>query len=469
MPGRTLLRRIRIGALQQGDEGVLVVGVIIAKRQSRSFAGKDGHTRFVAEMTIRDSPQDWINVTLWMANEVLAEALDANYHVGDVVEIAQPKVQLKESEPKFSPTVSSPFQLTFSDPPSSIMKHPERRPDLQRLLQVPTKSLAYFCTLADIHTNPHIQAGNEVDLLGAIRAVGPTRKFKTKGRPEAKEREVREIRLFDQLSSNLILKLWDFEWIHMADDWTPTQDILFLADVRVDKDDFRQCKVVTATSRTIIAINPNIEEAKHLATYARHANFSLGAQVERSVSTIDYQTIRKVSNIVTLQDLTNTGGISGESDFPSIVFGYITKMDLDGDVGKIVHLRCSECHSIIPVATKLCSNIDCQAFNDHNFVQRQTPKWNLKMDVSDSTGTLENCRVDGDAATRLVGKIEEFVDLSEADKTSLKWRHFIQPVKLWLVILLPNMDRARSSTVILNWNPVTLDEFAKDTPIPPIQ
>lgn len=119
------------------------------------------------------------------------------------------------------------------------MKHPERRPDLLRLLQVPTKSLAYFCTLADIQNNPHILAGNEVDLLGAIRAVGAARKFKTKGRPEAKEREVREIRLFDQMSSNLILKLWDSEWIHMAENWIPTQDILFLADVRVDKDDFR--------------------------------------------------------------------------------------------------------------------------------------------------------------------------------------------------------------------------------------
>lgn len=75
----------------------------------------------------------------------------------------------------------------------------------------------------------------------------------------------------------------------------------------------------------------------------------------------------------------------------------------------------------------------------------------------------------GDAATRLVGKIEEFVGLSDEDKTSLKWRHFIQPVKVWLVILLPNVDRSRSSTVILNWEPVGFDELAKDTPIPPIQ
>lgn len=48
--------------------------------------------------TVRDSPDDVINVTMWMGQD-LASDYDENYHIGDVVELVNVRVQLKDHSP----------------------------------------------------------------------------------------------------------------------------------------------------------------------------------------------------------------------------------------------------------------------------------------------------------------------------------------------------------------------------------
>ena len=62
---------------------------------------------------------------------------------------------------------------------------------------------------------------------------------------------MRDVRLFDQTADSLLLKLWDSEFLRMADDWLPREVILFLADARIDWDDYRSSFVLTATSKTV--------------------------------------------------------------------------------------------------------------------------------------------------------------------------------------------------------------------------
>lgn len=42
-------------------------------------------------------------------------------------------------------------------------------------------------------------------------------------------REMREVIVFDRTHSFTSIKLWDFDWIHLADDWQPkkTVNIIF--------------------------------------------------------------------------------------------------------------------------------------------------------------------------------------------------------------------------------------------------
>ena len=71
---------------------------------------------------------------------------------------------------------------------------------------------------------------------------------------------IREVRLFDQTGDCLTLKLWDRELIRLSSEWMPRENVLFLADVRIDYDSWKGCMVVTATGRTVITVNPDTTE-----------------------------------------------------------------------------------------------------------------------------------------------------------------------------------------------------------------
>ena len=48
----------------------------------------------MAVFVVRDTADDFINVTAWI-NEEFSKHLDDDYHIGDIVEIGQPKIDLK--------------------------------------------------------------------------------------------------------------------------------------------------------------------------------------------------------------------------------------------------------------------------------------------------------------------------------------------------------------------------------------
>ncbi len=49
---------------------------------------------------VRDSPDDFANVTLWLERDT-ADEYDSLYHVGDVVQLSNPKVVAKDpSDPQ---------------------------------------------------------------------------------------------------------------------------------------------------------------------------------------------------------------------------------------------------------------------------------------------------------------------------------------------------------------------------------
>lgn len=98
--------------------------------------------------------------------------------------------------------------------------------------------LKFIFSLDEVEHNPRVMIGSTVDVLCAVRNVAPVKKFpsKTAGGSETK---LREVKIFDETANSVILKLWNSEWIDMAEKWNPMKDILHLADVRVDKDKFR--------------------------------------------------------------------------------------------------------------------------------------------------------------------------------------------------------------------------------------
>lgn len=79
--------RTTLKNLSPNTENALIVGVIIAKQRPRKFQdsnpGSNGKDRGVWNFTLRDSPNDWINATLWAASDYVFH-LDTKFQIGDV-------------------------------------------------------------------------------------------------------------------------------------------------------------------------------------------------------------------------------------------------------------------------------------------------------------------------------------------------------------------------------------------------
>ena len=64
----------------------MIVAIVINRSTPRQIVHKnDGKERWVTIFTIRDSPVDMINLTVWSGKED-AISLEENFHVGDIVE-----------------------------------------------------------------------------------------------------------------------------------------------------------------------------------------------------------------------------------------------------------------------------------------------------------------------------------------------------------------------------------------------
>ena len=353
------IKKCQIGALKPGNNDFIVVALVINKPDPRKVVmRKDGGERWVSVFTLRDSPSDMINLTVWSSGEEAAK-LKEEFKVGMVVEVVKPKVLSRDVSGgrDFNPQVTSPFQLSFQEGRSTLCPHLADVPSLTQLLNVPSKASSTFLSVNDIVTNSGALKGHYVDMLGAVRKVGEVSRFTRK--QDGQEGGVRHVRLFDQTADSLLLNLWDSEFLRMADDWLPREVILFLANARIDWDDYHSSYTLTATSKTVsatlcvrtsinkkylpqvITVNPDTPEAAALVRYAQLADFSPSARLDQFVASAPLSSFNRVVNVVGVQDMQENVVAASESLVPVVVYGFLTQLDLDSD--DAISLRCGRC------------------------------------------------------------------------------------------------------------------------------
>ena len=234
-----VVRKLPIGALQPGNNNAMIVGIIIGKSGPKKVVMKrDGTDRWVTTFTLRDSPSDLINLTVWSGREE-SLCLKKSFHIVEVVEVVRPRIQQRDltgRDNNFHPTVTSSFHLMFQEGKTILAPFLGVTEQYINLLRIPSKGSAAFLSISDIVTNSGSLKGHFVDILAAVRSVGVERKIMGKEGEFDEDRGVREVRLFDQTHDCLLLKLWDSQLIRMAEEWIPRENILFLADVRIDYD-----------------------------------------------------------------------------------------------------------------------------------------------------------------------------------------------------------------------------------------
>ncbi|XP_071450719.1 meiosis-specific with OB domain-containing protein [Hetaerina americana] len=478
------VRKVPISELGPGINNAMIIAVIIAKQTPRKIASKrnPGTERAVWSFTLRDTPYDFINASYWGSIENV-NSIANGLHVGDVVEVMNAKVNMRQggdSEERFQPSVTSPFQLILSENQSTIqLQRPvdefdaETYNNLIQLLHIPTKAPSCFLTIADVLASGTSMGTEFIDLLVAVARVGPVKNIKTK---DGRDIECREVIVLDQTNSSLTIQLWESDLIIQAGNWRPRHTVLFLADVRLAWNAFHRKMGVSIFSRTIVTENPDTTEANILREYAFSAPIAPSAVLDHIASTIsDASSIRVVMSVqqVIKKALKNSSAEGDspmqhenteDSQFSCLIYCFVTELDLDG-VTRVILNRCSKCQTTLTEGFQgLCPNADCPVGSGLDFSKPETI-FDIRVTLSDHTGSLPGCRLIDKNAEKVLGcSVTTFQHLTPTEKTSLKWRLLLERCAARILVLKASPQRRTPLISLLFCEPADPAEVAARCP-----
>ncbi|KAJ8952495.1 hypothetical protein NQ318_003291, partial [Aromia moschata] len=370
------LQKINIRGLDPNLENVLIVGVIIAKQRPKKFLDTKAAVetyKAVWNFTIRDSIQDYINVTYWSSSEAVFQAND-KFHTGDVVEVINPKItvrKINDHGEQFRPMVTSPFSLSLSER-SAIVKHDGDNRYYLKLLKYPTKPIAGFLPLRDIHNRGDSIKDTYVDILAAVRGLSSIRTVTTKNNENL---QVRTVEVFDHTSPSLKINLWE-------------------PDLIASGRRLRGRFVVKATGRTIVTENPDGRETQLLLNYAKTAPIETFEIIDQLLTALpNPNTIQDVMSVKQVQDKINyflQENKSGTKQFTALLYAFVTNLDLDG-LSRTLLMKCGHCK--MPMNGSTCDNSECPT-------------------------VFENAIAEPEA--------REFSSMSDEHKCKLKWRYLME-------------------------------------------
>ena len=467
-----MTRKFPIGALQPGCPNAMIVAVIINKSDPRRIISKkDGQERWVTTFTLRDSAVDIINLTVWSCRED-ALSLKQNYHIGQVMELVRPRIQQIEAgarDKKYSPVVTSWLSLVFVEGKSMLNPYLGDPAPYYPLLRLPTKRAFAFLSVHDILTNLALK-GHYVDILAAVRSVGLEKVFPAR-EGDLGDKSYREVRLFDQTGDCLILKLWDSELIQLSSDWIPREHVLFLADVKIDWDNYRGSACVVTNSRTIITVNPDTKEVEGLLRHAQLVDFSPVSRLDQFVTSLDPSQVTRVANVTMVEQMLTSGGASKDSSLAAVkVYGYITRFDIDCPEAVTLHCGCCSLglRQDLHTGDYLCVNMECGDFSKRR-QERSSPcmKYGVRADLSDETGTITGIKMSQALLESRLGAPGEFIKLSDMTRTGYKWSVMLRPLKVILAMVLPTSDSRAGHCMVVDMMPATLEEITVKMPSPP--
>ncbi|XP_058650690.1 meiosis-specific with OB domain-containing protein isoform X3 [Onychostoma macrolepis] len=430
-----------------------VVGVIIGKTDSRGFPDRKnaGSERFTFSFTIKDSPEHFINVSAW-GNEEYIQGLSSRFQIGDcassvLVVIENPLVVTKdyEKEERFCPSTPSTYRLLLTETHSSIRicSDLETEARILPLFHMPIKDSRDFYSLGDITANGESLDGRIINILAAVQSIGEE-KFFTKS--DGRKGQRLEIKLFDDTGKSFPFVCWDKETIRLAQTLTQRETVLFIADARITLDSFRNCMIATATSKTIITLNPDTAEANQLYTCIRELIEAGGLDDQDILSGDDVQ-LDSISDVLTVEKLKARSQEHAEV-FHCIIFGFITSLELNSSISKVIRKRCAKCKFRINEESQTCSNDACP--NQGQQLQA-TEGFDLLVDISDHTGTVQSCNLAGTVAEKTLGcKTEEFLHLSESQRMTLKWQFLLERCKIYLKVFTSARSRSGMRARILS-------------------
>ncbi|KAG7226446.1 hypothetical protein INR49_013858, partial [Caranx melampygus] len=375
-----------------------VAGIIIGKTDVKSFPDRKniGSDRFTFGFTIRDSHDFFINVTAWGNGSYINE-LSSSLTVGDCVTIENPLVTNKDPEKgdRFCPTTPSHYRLLVAEAHSQVLlcADTDTIDRLLPLMHQPAKDPADFYSLGDIEANGQQLDGTVINILAAVKSIGEPKQFTTS---DGRKGQRLEVKLFDDSVSSFPLVCWDREVIQLVQTWIPKETVLFIADAKISFDSFRSGMAATVNSKTIITVNPDTREASLLFSYAKQVSESGALDVDEKPEDVP---VDSINDVYTVSQLKQKARENPEAFF-GITYSFISKLDLNSSVSKVIRMQCSRCKLQVSEDMLSCDNQLCPGRGQ---ALSATTGFSLLVDLTDHTGTLHACILRSPEAEKTLG------------------------------------------------------------------
>uniref|UniRef100_A0A8D1FR65 Meiosis specific with OB-fold n=1 Tax=Sus scrofa TaxID=9823 RepID=A0A8D1FR65_PIG len=368
----------------------------------------------------------------------------------DTVIIENPLIQIKdlEREEKFSPATPSHCKLLLSENHSrmKVCSNYEVDTKLLSLIYLPVKESSDYYSLGDIVANGHSLDGRIINVLAAVRSVGKPKYFTTSDQRKGQRCEVK---LYDETESSFAMICWDNESILLVQSWMPRETVIFASDVRISFDKFRNCMTATVISKTIITTNPDTPEANILLHFIREnketnpLDDEIGSCLKESIN------LSTIDDVYTVEQLkVKALKNEGKADpFYGILYAYISALNIDDETTKVVRSKCSGCGSIVNEASSICTTCN----RDSSEFKSAFLSFDMLIDLSDHTGTLHFCSLTGSVAEETLGcTVNEFLAMTDEQRTALKWQLLLERTKIYLKVSLLHRARARLRMSVLS-------------------
>ncbi|XP_014612711.1 PREDICTED: meiosis-specific with OB domain-containing protein [Polistes canadensis] len=461
---KQVLRTLKAGAVNS-----LVIGIIINSSNVRTFDATQ--TRFnngeraVWTFTLRDSEEDFINVTVWGTVEYVKKLVTA-FHIGSIVEVINAKILARHIEDKdeiFVPFVSIPYKLIVNEGVALIQNHYAPVHDTyEKLLTIPTKSAERLQTLKSILEQIENLCDQYVDILVVVTFVSGERNITTR---DGRTLKCRNFEATDGTSeSPIVFILWENEWIERGATWQPKYTVLFLADARIMFDKFKKKTVISIVRKTLITENPNIPETELVRKAVDHFGRDIFSADPFAVPNPD--TIVTVMTIEEISEKINQAAIveDGRLQFATILKAMVTDMNLDDTNPGLISTRCALCKKLILKNNDSCMNLDCPCGNGTR-PPFNAITINVKVNLKDDTGYLIGCRLSGEIAECILGcTANEFQAMTVAQRADLKWMYVMEKCDVRLHVLGPTSLFPRALYNILSMRPTAKEDKELNQP-----
>ncbi|XP_056222348.1 meiosis-specific with OB domain-containing protein [Seriola aureovittata] len=436
---------IAISELHPNFSHPKVAGIIIGKTDVKSFPDRKniGTDRFTFSFTIRDSPDFFINVTSW-GNGGYINGLSNSFSIGDCVTIENSLVTNKDPEKgdRFCPTTPSHYRLLVTEAHSQVnlCADTDTVDRLLPMIHLPVKDSTDFYSLGDIEANGQRLDGSVINILAAVKSIGEPKQFTTS---DGRKGQRLEVKLFDDSVSSFPLVCWDREVIQLVQTWIPKETVLFIADAKIGFDSFRSCMAATVNSKTIITVNPDTREASLLFSYAKQVSESGALDQDEKPEDVP---VDSINDVYTVSQLKQKAWENPEAFF-GITYSFISRLDLDSSVSKVIRTQCSRCKIQVSEDAQSCVNELCPGRDQ---ALSTTTGFYLLVDFTDHTGTLHACTLRSPVAEKTLGcTTDEFTSLTDDERTMMKWKFLLERCKIYVKILPSTKMRSGIRGVVM--------------------